>query len=177
MTRPFIHQDFLLESDVARELYHEYARRLPIIDYHCHLPPEGVATDHSFGNMAELWLAGDHYKWRAMRSDGVPERYCTGDASDWEKFLAWARTVPRTLRNPLYHWTHLELARPFGITDRLLSETTAKGIYDACNALLAQPEFSACGLVARRLEHSLLVYLFTPLKKKLINFTAFRRRS
>lgn len=149
MTRPFIGEDFLLESDVAKQLYHDHARRLPIIDYHCHLPPEKVGTDHQFTNMTELWLAGDHYKWRAMRSNGVAERYCTGDASDWEKFSAWARTVPRTLRNPLYHWTHLELAFPFGITDRLLDAESARAIYETCNEQLARPEFSACGLLGQ----------------------------
>ena len=107
--------DFLLETDVARELYHRYAIGQPIIDYHCHLPPEHVATDHRFRSLTSIWLDGDHYKWRAMRSNGVPEAFCTGDKTDWEKFEAWAGTVPKTLRNPLYHWTHLELKFPFGI--------------------------------------------------------------
>ncbi|HYS55952.1 MAG TPA: glucuronate isomerase [Thermoanaerobaculia bacterium] len=146
--RPFIHEDFLLETDVARDLYHRYVEHLPIIDYHCHLPVAHIASDHQFRSIAEIWLEGDHYKWRAMRTNGVDERYCTGDASDWEKFEAWARTVPATMRNPLYHWTHMELKRPFGITD-LLSERNARAIYDRCNELLRQPEFSTQGLLRR----------------------------
>src|SRR5688572_27236328 len=113
----FIHEDFLLDTAQARKLYHDYAKNLPIIDYHCHLPPDRIAADTRFRNLYEIWLAGDHYKWRAMRANGVDERYCTGNASDWQKFEQWAATVPRTLRNPLYHWTHLELSRPFGIKD------------------------------------------------------------
>ncbi len=143
----FIHEDFLLQTKSARTLYHDYARDLPIIDYHCHLPVRQVAEDHRFRNMAEVWLAGDHYKWRAMRANGAPERFCTGDASDWEKFLKWAETVPATLGNPLYHWTHLELNRPFGIGDRLLNAETAREIWERCNALLAQPDFSARGIM------------------------------
>jgi glucuronate isomerase len=142
-----ITEDFLLETEAARRLYHEYAEDLPIIDYHCHLPPEQVARDHRFANLTEIWLAGDHYKWRAMRTNGVPERYCTGDASDWEKFAKWAETVPALLRNPLYHWTHLELKRPFGISDRALSPETAKGIWEECNAKLATPAFSCRGIM------------------------------
>lgn len=145
--RPFIHEDFLLPNAAARRLFHEYAEGMPIIDYHCHLSPKQVAEDHRFATMTEIWLYGDHYKWRAMRSNGVAERYCTGDAGDWEKFLAWAQTVPCTLRNPLYHWTHLELAKPFGIIDRLLNEQTAKGIYDECNAKLALSDFSCRGIM------------------------------
>ncbi|HTS19740.1 MAG TPA: glucuronate isomerase [Verrucomicrobiae bacterium] len=134
--QPFITEDFLLHSPVARELYHNVAAREPIFDYHCHLPPDQIAANKQFRNLYEVWLAGDHYKWRAMRSDGVPEKFCTGDASDWEKFLAFARTVPHTLRNPLYHWTHIELKRFFGITE-CLNESTAKGIWDEANAKLA----------------------------------------
>jgi len=133
--KPFIDDDFLLESDVARELYHQWVADLPIIDYHCHLPVAQIAGDHSFRSITEVWLDGDHYKWRAMRANGVAEHFCTGDATDWEKFEAWARTVPATLRNPLYHWTHLELKNPFGITE-LLSETTARAIFDRCNEQL-----------------------------------------
>lgn len=144
---PFIHADFLLTNEAARVLYHEYAADLPIIDYHCHLPPDEVARDHRFRSMTELWLSGDHYKWRALRANGIAEELCTGAASDEAKFLAWAKTVPFTLRNPLYHWTHLELAFPFGIRDRLLNEHTAAGIYAECNGLLATPEFTACGLM------------------------------
>src|ERR1043166_1619876 len=132
----FIAEDFLLLNDAARELYHEHAAREPIFDYHCHLPPDQIAQNKQFRNLYEIWLAGDHYKWRAMRSNGVPEKYCTGDASDWDKFLAYARTVPQTLRNPLYHWTHLELKRFFGI-DQLLDESTAKRIWDEANEKLA----------------------------------------
>jgi len=143
---PFIHEDFLLETDVARDLYHRYVADLPIIDYHCHLPVAQIAGDHRFRSLTEIWLDGDHYKWRAMRANGIAERYCTGDATDQEKFEAWARTVPATLRNPLYHWTHLELKRPFGITE-LLSERTSRTIYDHCNQLLQRPDFSTQGLL------------------------------
>jgi glucuronate isomerase len=144
--KPFIHDDFLLETDLAAELYHVHAEKLPIIDYHCHLPVAQIAEDHRFRSITEIWLEGDHYKWRAMRANGVPERFCTGDASDWEKFEAWARTVPFTLRNPLYHWTHMELRRPFGIAE-LLEPRSARGIFARCNELLAEPGFSAQGLL------------------------------
>ena len=144
--KAFMDQDFLLGTDTARELYHGHAERLPIIDYHCHLNPGMVAEDYRFRSITELWLGGDHYKWRAMRTNGVDERYITGDASDWEKFEKWAETVPYTLRNPLYHWTHLELRTAFGI-DKLLNPSTARDIYEECNAKLAQPEFSARGLM------------------------------
>ena len=133
----FITDDFLLHSDVARELYHDHAAQEPIFDYHCHLPPDQIAGNKTFRNLYEVWLAGDHYKWRAMRSNGIPEKYCTGNASDWEKFLAFARTVPATVRNPLYHWTHLELKRFFGV-DELLDESTAKKVWDTANARLEQ---------------------------------------
>ncbi len=145
--KPFIHEDFLLQCESGRRLYHEFAAALPIIDYHCHLPPNEVARDHRFRSMTELWLSGDHYKWRAMRANGVSEELCTGNATDEEKFFAWARTVPFTLRNPLYHWTHLELAFPFQIRDQLLDESTAAHIYATCNEQLKRPEFSACGLM------------------------------
>ena len=143
----FITEDFLLQNDKAVELYHQYACDLPIIDYHCHLPPQQIAEDSKFQNLTQAWLYGDHYKWRAMRAAGVSEEYCTGDATDWEKFEQWARTVPQTLRNPLYHWTHLELNRPFGINNRLLEPNTAEDIYDECNAQLAKDDFSARGLM------------------------------
>ena len=143
----FITENFLLFSRAAVRLYHEYAREMPIIDYHCHLPPREIAEDRRFENLTRIWLTGDHYKWRAMRAAGVAERYCTGDASDWEKFQKWAETVPQTLRNPLYHWAHLELKRPFGISDRLLGPATAKGIWEECNAKLARPEFSCRGIM------------------------------
>lgn len=135
--KPFIHEDFLLSNTVAQELYHNYAEDAPIFDYHCHLPPDQIAGNKTFRNLYEVWLAGDHYKWRAMRSNGVAEKYCTGDASDWEKFFAFAGTVPHMLRNPIYHWTHIELKRFFGITT-LLNESTAKEIWDVANAKLAQ---------------------------------------
>ncbi|HUG52973.1 MAG TPA: glucuronate isomerase [Vicinamibacteria bacterium] len=146
MTRPFIHDDFLLQSDTARELYERYARDLPIVDFHCHLSPEQMASDHRFRSLTEIWLEGDHYKWRAMRACGVPERCCSGEASDWEKFEAWARTVPETLRNPLFHWTAMELKRPFGI-DTLLSPSTAREIFEAGNARLREDGFTAMGLL------------------------------
>lgn len=145
--KPFIHEDFLLESDVARELYHVVASKLPIIDYHCHLPPELIAQNHAFEHITELWLHGDHYKWRAMRTHGVPEALCTGSASPWEKFEAWAKTVPHTLRNPLYHWTHMELAHPFGIHDRLLDGGSARELYARMNARLEEDAFSTQGLL------------------------------
>jgi glucuronate isomerase len=144
--KAFLDDDFLLDSDVAADLYHRYARDLPIIDYHCHLSPDLVANDHRFRSITEIWLDGDHYKWRAMRTNGVPERCCTGDASDWEKFEAWARTVPDTVRNPLYHWTHMELRRPFGVT-ALLSPATARAIFDRCNERLREDGFTALGLL------------------------------
>lgn len=146
--KPFIHEDFLLETGPARVLYHECAKRQPILDFHCHLPPDQIAGDKKFEDLTELWLAGDHYKWRAMRTNGVAEQYITGNASSWEKFSAWAGTVPDTLRNPLYHWTHLELAFPFGIRDRLLGPDTARAIFDECNQKLSDDSFSARGLLA-----------------------------
>ena len=143
----FMTEDFLLDSEFARRLYHDYAKDQPIFDYHCHLPPQQIAENYRFANLYDIWLKGDHYKWRAMRANGVPEAFCTGDASDREKFDAWARTVPHTIGNPLYHWTHLELRRPFGITDTLLSEKTADDIWNRCNALLAQDDFTARGIM------------------------------
>jgi glucuronate isomerase len=143
----FITENFLLENDRAVGLYHEFARDLPIIDYHCHLPPRQIADDHRYANLAQIWLYGDHYKWRAMRAAGVAECYCTGDAGDWEKFEKWAEVVPKTLRNPLYHWTHLELKRPFGISDRLLNPQTARGIWEHCNEMLCREEMSCRGIM------------------------------
>lgn len=145
---PFITDDFLLESPAACALYHGYASQLPIIDYHNHLPPQEIAENRSFENLTQVWLAGDHYKWRAMRTHGVPEDCITGTASDREKFQHWAATVPRTLRNPLFHWTCLELKRPFGL-DLFLHEGTAEQVWNAGNAQLAQPEFSARGLLVQ----------------------------
>lgn len=146
--KPFIHEDFLLQSDVARHLFHDHAEHLPIIDYHCHLDPQTVAEDHRFGTITELWLSADHYKWRALRTNGVAEKYITGDASDWEKFQKWAETMPYLFRNPLYHWTHLELKTCFGI-DEILNADSAERIYRQCNEMLASPEFSARNLMLR----------------------------
>jgi glucuronate isomerase len=143
----FLTDNFLLQNETAIRLYHEYAKDMPIFDYHCHLPPADIAENTQFKNLTHLWLYGDHYKWRAMRANGVTEQYITGDANDWEKFAAWAATVPYTVRNPLYHWTHLELKRPFGITDTLLKPETAKTIYEQCNALLATEAFRARGIM------------------------------
>ena len=122
--KPFLNDNFLLESATAERLYHEYAREQPIIDYHNHLSPQEIAEDKRFSTITEVWLKGDHYKWRAMRANGIPETFITGAADDRDKFVKWAETVPYTLRNPLYHWTHLELQRYFGIHD-LLGPTTA----------------------------------------------------
>ncbi len=144
--KAFMDSNFLLQTETAKELYHNHAAKMPIIDYHCHLDPKMVATNHQFRSLTEAWLGGDHYKWRAMRTNGIDERYCTGDASDWEKFEKWAETVPYTMRNPLYHWTHLELRTAFGI-EKLLSPATAREIYDECNEKLKSPEFSARGLM------------------------------
>jgi len=146
--RPFLDDDFLLHSATARQLYHEFAKQMPIIDYHNHLLPDQIAEDKQFENLTQIWLYGDHYKWRAMRTNGVDERYITGDASDWEKFEKWAETVPYTLRNPLYHWTHLELRRYFGVTE-LLNKDSACRIYEHCSALLQTPEYSVRGLLRK----------------------------
>ena len=144
----FINDDFLLGSKAARRLYHQYAEAEPIFDYHCHNSPQDIAENRRFRNLFEIWLEGDHYKWRAMRSNGVPEKFCTGDATPEQKFKAWAATVPQTLRNPLYHWTHLELKRYFGITD-LLSEKTAAKVWKAANAKLATPELTTQGILKK----------------------------
>lgn len=144
----FIHDDFLLGTEQARRLYHGYAAPQPIIDYHCHLPPAEIAEDKRWPDMSAVWLGGDHYKWRAMRASGIDERYITGDATPWEKFEKFAGITSKLLRNPLYHWTQLELARYFDIHD-LLSPATARTIYDHCNEKLAQPGFSARGMMER----------------------------
>ena len=144
----FMDENFLLETKTAQDLYHNHAAKMPIIDYHCHLVPKMVADDHPFGTLTEIWLGGDHYKWRAMRTNGIDEHFITGNASDREKFEKWAETVPYTMRNPLYHWTHLELKTAFGI-DQLLNPATAGEIYDTCNEKLKQPAFSARGLMRR----------------------------
>jgi glucuronate isomerase len=142
----FIHPDFLLQTKTARRLYHQFAEDRPIFDYHCHLPPRDIAENRQFNNLSEVWLEGDHYKWRAMRANGVPERYCTGTAQPFEKFRAWAATVPQTLRNPLYHWTHLELSRYFGI-EELLDEHSAARIWKQANAQLATPTLRTQGIL------------------------------
>jgi glucuronate isomerase len=144
----FLDEDFLLQTPTARRLYHEYAEGEPILDYHCHLPVQDIANDRCFRNLFEIWLEGDHYKWRAMRANGVEERFCTGDADRYEKFLAWARTVPYTLRNPLYHWTHLELKRYFGIHE-LLNEDTAPSIWTLANEILASGALTAQRILKR----------------------------
>ncbi len=146
--KPFVHDDFLLETETARELYHDFAKDLPIIDFHCHVSPRWMAEDRRFRSISEIWLDGDHYKWRAMRTNGVPERLCSGDASDWEKFQAWAGTVPATLGNPLFHWTAMELRRPFGI-ETLLTPETAREIYERANARLKEEAFTSLGLLAQ----------------------------
>ena len=138
----FISEDFLLQTRTAKILYHEHAEQMPIYDYHCHLPADLIAADHRFDNLTQAWLYGDHYKWRAMRTNGIAENYITGNSGDYEKFEKWAQAVPCCLRNPLYHWTHLELKSPFGIKDTLLSPDTAKEIYEACSQMLKTSQFS-----------------------------------
>ncbi len=143
----FLDEDFLLPDEPSRLLFHQYAEGMPILDYHCHLPPSEIATNSHFASIAEAWLGGDHYKWRLMRANGIPEADITGHAADYSTFLAWARTVPKTIGNPLYHWTHLELRRYFGV-DLLLSEKTAPAIWEACNAALSGPGFGARDLLS-----------------------------
>jgi len=149
MAERFLNEDFLLQTKPARMLYHDHAEKMPIYDYHCHLAPEKIAADHRFQNLTQAWLAGDHYKWRAMRANGIDEKYITGDAGDYEKFQKWAQTVPFTLRNPLYHWTHLELKRYFAISDRLLNTDTAKAIYETCSEMLRTEQFSVRNLLRK----------------------------
>ena len=144
----FFNEDFMLRSKTAKKLYHKFAEGLPIIDYHCHISPAEIAEDHRFSGITELMLGGDHYKWRAMRSFGIEEKYITGDGSDWEKFLAYATMLPHAIGNPLLHWTQLELKRYFGI-DEMLTPESAKRIYDKANALLASDGYTARGLIAR----------------------------
>ncbi len=144
----FMSDDFLLQTETAKTLYHQHAAPMPIFDYHCHLSPQQIADDVQFKNITQAWLYGDHYKWRAMRTNGIAEKFITGDASDWEKFEKWAQTVPYTLRNPLYHWTHLELRRHFGI-EELLNPDTAKSIYEKSGTLLNSAEYSARNLMRK----------------------------
>ncbi len=146
--KKFMDKDFLLKTGTAKKLYHDHAAKMPIYDYHCHLPPQDIAEDKQYENLGEIWLGGDHYKWRAMRTNGVNEEFCSGSASWRDKFQKWAETVPQTIRNPLYHWTHLELQRYFGI-DTLLSPATADAIYDECTAKLRTPEYSARNLMRK----------------------------
>jgi glucuronate isomerase len=146
--KSFLDQNFLLQNKTAGHLYHDYAAGMPIVDYHCHLDPAQIAGDISFSNLTDIWLKGDHYKWRAMRANGINEKFITGSTSDWEKFEQWAATVPYTLRNPLYHWTHLELQRYFDIHD-ILSPRTARDIYDNCTQKLQTPEYSVQSLITK----------------------------
>ena len=146
--KSFMDENFLLSNPTAVKLFHSYAKDLPIIDYHCHIQQSEIRQNKHFTNLTQLWLVADHYKWRAMRANGIPEKYITGNASDWEKFEKWAETVPFTFRNPLYHWTHLELQRYFDIHD-ILSPATARKIYDECSAKLQTPEFSIRRMIER----------------------------
>jgi glucuronate isomerase len=146
--KAFMDDNFLLDNKAAEELYHRFAKPMPIIDYHCHLPPAEIGSDRKFENLTKIWLDGDHYKWRAMRANGVDEEFCTGQAPDFAKFEKWAATVPHTLRNPLYHWTHMELRRPFGIK-KLLNPATAREIYDKATDMLQAPGFSARSLMQK----------------------------
>ncbi|MBB6218499.1 glucuronate isomerase [Anaerosolibacter carboniphilus] len=146
--KKFMDENFLLDNETAIKLYHDFAKEMPIIDYHCHLNPKEIAENKRYRNITEIWLGGDHYKWKAMRSNGIDEKYITGDAADKDKFLKWAETVPYTIGNPLYHWTHLELQRYFGI-DTLLSPESAEGIWEKCNELLEKEEFTARELIKR----------------------------
>jgi glucuronate isomerase len=144
----FLDDNFLLQTKTAQTLYHEHAKHMPIIDYHCHLNPEDIANNRKFNNLTQIWLEGDHYKWRAMRTNGIPEEFCTGAADDYAKFEKWAQTVPFTMRNPLYHWTHMELKRPFGI-EKVLNPESARSIYDEATALLQTPEYSVRGILKK----------------------------
>ncbi|MEZ4884019.1 MAG: glucuronate isomerase [Chitinophagales bacterium] len=160
-TKPFLGEHFLLENETAEHLYHVYAKPMPIIDYHCHLPPDQLASNHQFSNLTKVWLDGDHYKWRAMRTLGVDEKYITGDANDFEKFQKWAESVPFTIRNPLFHWTHLELKNYFDV-DELLTSKSAASIYEHCTALLQTPEYSTQGL-ARKMNVDVICTTDDPL--------------
>jgi len=146
--KEFLSDDFLLESEHAKSLYFEHASKMPIIDYHCHLPPAEIAEDKRFSNLTRIWLYGDHYKWRAMRTNGIAEKFITGDSSDYEKFEKWAETVLYTMRNPLYHWTHMELKSAFGVT-KLLNSNTSKEIYDQCTSLLQTDDYSTRNLLRK----------------------------
>jgi glucuronate isomerase len=147
--KPFLSEDFLLHNEAGRTLYHDFAKDMPIFDYHCHLPVQEIAENRKFENLTRIWLNGDHYKWRAMRANGVPERYITGDANDYEKFQAWAATVPRTIRNPLFHWTHLELKRTFEVAGKILNPETADEIYRSCSEMLRSDSHTARSILRR----------------------------
>src|SRR5688500_2923539 len=147
-SKPFLGDDFLLETEAALHLYERYAASSAILDYHCHLSPKDIAENRKFQNLTEIWLEGDHYKWRAMRINGVAERFCTGDASPFDKFKEWAKTVPYTMRNPLYHWTHLELKNYFGVKE-VLNENSAERIYEECTAALQRDDFSVQSLLLK----------------------------
>lgn len=146
--KPFLDEHFLLHNTTAQKLYHDYAKQMPVIDYHCHLPPAQIAADTQFENITQAWLYGDHYKWRAMRANGVDERFITGNSTDEEKFTKWAETVPYTLRNPLYHWTHLELQRYFNI-DTILNGSSAATVYEAASATINSPKYSVRNLLRK----------------------------
>jgi len=152
--KPFMAENFLLQTETAQKLYHAHAAKMPIFDYHCHINPKDIAEDRMFKSITEIWLAGDHYKWRAMRTNGIDEKYCTGDASDWEKFEKWAETVPQTLRNPLYHWTHLELKKFFGINN-VLCPKNARQIFDDCNEKLNTPAYSCRNIIRMANVHTI----------------------
>ena len=144
--KAFMDQDFLLETETAKMLYHDYAAKMPVLDYHCHISPQEIAEDRQFENITQVWLGGDHYKWRQMRSNGIEERYITGDASDREKFQKWAETLERAIGNPLYHWSHLELQRYFGYHGALNAKT-AEEVWNLCNEKLQSPQMSARNLI------------------------------
>ncbi len=146
--KAFMDENFVLNNKVGEKLYHDYAKDLPIIDYHCHLSPQEIYENKQFENITKVWLYGDHYKWRAMRANGVEEKYVTGDASDYDKFLAWAKTVPMLIGNPLYHWTHLELKRYFGV-EETLNEHTAPAIWDKINGLLTSGEWNVRDFIVK----------------------------
>jgi glucuronate isomerase len=162
MAEQFLTEDFLLQTKTAKILYHEHAEKMPIYDYHCHLPADQIAADHRFGNITKAWLYGDHYKWRAMRTNGISEEYITGGKNDYEKFEKWAQTLPYCLRNPLYHWTHLELKRYFGIGGKLLGPDTAKEIYETCSEKLRTSGFSVRNIL-RKMNVKLLCTTEDPL--------------
>lgn len=146
--KKFMDQDFLLKTDSAKHLFHDYAEKMPIVDYHCHINPQEIYEDRKFDNIAQVWLGGDHYKWRQMRSNGIDEKYITGDSSDWEKFLAYAKTLDKAIGNPLYHWSHLELQRFFDY-DGVLSEKTAKEVWDLANKKLQNDDMSVRNLIRK----------------------------